>query len=313
MATAKTTMLTAITKELYLPGLGDNIMEMNPLFAALHKKGIRKQSGTQINQPVRFAMNSGATSYDGADSITHQATTEDYAASFDWKQNVVPIYITGRDELINQGPEQVIDLVGEKVEVAKMSLAHDLSTQLYADGTGNSSKDIVGLGLAILYSGTYGGLDRSSYTWWKAKAYGNSAVDRELTLDLMSQARTAATQLSGKPNFIVTTRNLYTKLSSIANPMDRFFNTDTAKLGFDSIMFEGVPVYFDDDCTDKYMYMLNTNTLDFIIHTKNDFRFWGWHDSEGTDTKIARIYCHCALVCKEPRANAVIYDLLYTL
>ncbi len=61
-----------------------------------------------------------------------------------------------------------------------------IETQLLSDGTGNSGKDITGIQAAIGDTGTYAGLDRSTYTWWKAYVSANGGTPRNLTEDLIA-------------------------------------------------------------------------------------------------------------------------------
>ena len=71
------------------------------------------------------------------------------------------------------GPEAFIDLFAGRVEQAERELVNNLSTGIYSDGTGSSSKQITGLQALVsdAGTGTVGGINSTTYTWWKNQIY----------------------------------------------------------------------------------------------------------------------------------------------
>ena len=102
------------------------------------------------------------------------------------------------------------------MRILEESLKKEFTTQLYSDGTGNNSKDVDGLDAVFGQSNTYGGIDRSTYTWWKAKYHDNSGTNRTLTEKILLDAYTDA--ISRLPNMKAALLNMEQTLqNSISN------------------------------------------------------------------------------------------------
>ena len=159
--------ITAITRKHFRPTLVDNIFNDIPMFRRFQERDtVDVRGGEKILQPVLYATTEAVGSYSGYDTLSTTPTAQITAAEYDWKQSYANITIDGLSQMKNSGPEAVLNLLQKRVQAAQMSLKNDLSTQLYSDGTGNSSKDITGLQAAIDNGdnvATYGGIARASY------------------------------------------------------------------------------------------------------------------------------------------------------
>ena len=67
-----------------------------------------------------------------------------------------------------------MQLLESKMQIVEETLKATVTSQLYGDGTGNGGKDLTGLGAAIAATGTYGGISRDTYAWWRAKVVTNN-------------------------------------------------------------------------------------------------------------------------------------------
>ena len=96
------------------------------------------------------------------------------AAQFGIAQYAAAVTISGLEMLQNSGKEAFIDLLEGRVKVAEGQLRNRMDYDLYQDGTGNASKNITGLALAIPddpTTGTYGGISRGSFNFWRSQYY----------------------------------------------------------------------------------------------------------------------------------------------
>lgn len=159
--------ITATTRKHFRPALVDNIFNDIPLFKRFRERNaVSVRGGEKILQSLLYATTTSVGSYSGYDVLSTTPNDQITAAEFNWKQSYVNITIDGLSVMKNAGPEAVFNLLQKRVQVAQLSLANDLATQLYSDGTGNDSKDLTGLQAAIDNGdnvATYGGIARGTY------------------------------------------------------------------------------------------------------------------------------------------------------
>ena len=67
-------------------------------------------------------------------------------------------------------------LLKSKIKIVEETLKETVTSQLYGDGTGNGGKDLTGLEAAIATTGVYGGINRTTYDWWRAKVVTNNGT-----------------------------------------------------------------------------------------------------------------------------------------
>ena len=78
----------------------------------------------------------------------------------------------------------MIDLLEGRIAVAESTMANQLSTSIYGDGTGSGGKSVTGLGIAVPTApatGVYGGIDRATWAFWRSKAFDAKVNGGSLT------------------------------------------------------------------------------------------------------------------------------------
>lgn len=159
------------------------------------------------------------------------------------------------------------------MEAANFTIKKKLSTQAYGDGTGNGSLDLDGLKNAIddgtNYS-TYGGIDRSVKTWWKANYDGTGG---SFSIDLCQTMFGNCTDGDEKPDLILCNQTIWNKFHARIQPQQRFSeaSADLAKIGFQTFEFNGASVVADNFCPSGYMFFLNTKYVQFIVNQNANF------------------------------------------
>jgi hypothetical protein len=174
MAFPNVSDIIATTIESRTKKIADNVTDNNALLKKLSMSGRIKtiSGGSKIYEELSFAENSNAGWYSGYDLLPVGMSDVISAAEFELKQAAVPVVISGLELLQNSGKEQMIDLLEARMGVAESTLSNLIATGLYSDGTGSGGKEITGLDLAVPVdptTGTYGGIDRSAYTFWRSK------------------------------------------------------------------------------------------------------------------------------------------------
>lgn len=158
--------------------LADNVSNNNALLRQLKKRGNIEtvSGGNLILEEIMYTDPStiNANSYSGYEVLNIATNSPMSAAQFNFTQYAAAVSVSGLEMLQNSGREAMIDLVTGRQEIAEAQLQNRIDYDLYQDGTGNGAKNIVGLAAAVPdnpTTGTYGGISRSSFTFWQSQYY----------------------------------------------------------------------------------------------------------------------------------------------
>lgn len=280
MAFPNVTDIVATTIENRRKKIRDNVTKNNALLTWMKKNGnIRTfTGGSLIYEELSFAENGNAGWYSGYDLLPVAAQDVLTAAQFDIKQCAVPVVISGLDELRNSGPEQMIDLLEGRMKVAESTMANLIAQGIYSDGTGNGGKQLVGLDAAVpvtATSGTYGGIDRATWSFWQSKSTtAGGALTTSTVQAAMNTMWASLVRGVDRPDLIVMDNNFWGIYMGSLQPQQRFTDPSSANLGFPSIKFMDADVVLDGGiggyATTKTAYFLNTKYLHFRPHAKRD-------------------------------------------
>lgn len=280
MAFPNVTDIVATTIENRRKKIRDNVTKNNALLTWMKKNGnIRTfTGGSLIYEELSFAENGNAGWYSGYDLLPVAAQDVLTAAQYDIKQCAVPVVISGLDELRNSGPEQMIDLLEGRMKVAEATMANLIAQGIYSDGTGNGGKQLVGLDAAVPVtptSGTYGGIDRATWSFWQSKSTtAGLALTTATVQAAMNTMWASLVRGVDRPDLIVMDNNFWAIYMGSLQPQQRFTDPSSANLGFPSIKFMDADVVLDGGiggyATTKTAYFLNTKYLHFRPHAKRD-------------------------------------------
>lgn len=278
--------ISAITEKKFIPKLVDNIFDSDPLLQRHKKKSYMKlDGGERIVQPLNYAQTSASGWYSGADTLSTTDNEVITAAEYTWKQLYANISITRSDELKNSGDSQVINFVKSKTQIAEKTMVDKLGDGLYSDST--DAKSIVGLRTIIGTANTVGGIAQGTYSWWQ------SQVDSSTTTLTMAALQTMFNNLTINnegPSVIMATRANYNRYYALLQPQQRFMDSETAKGGFQSLMFNGVPFIAGSKVPSGHILMLNEQYLHLYVHKDEDMRFEPFQKPVNQNVKVAKIF-----------------------
>lgn len=278
--------VSAITEKKFIPKLVDNIFDSNPLLRRAREKFLMKLSGGErILQPLNYATVSSSGWYAGSDTLSTADNDIITSAEYLWKQIYANISINRIDELKNSGDSQIISLVKSKVQIAEKTMADTIGTGLYNDGT--TSNAIIGLRDIVATDQTVGGISQSSNSWWQGQVDSSTST---LTIAALNSQFTACSVDSDVPTVIMATRANYDRLYVLLQANQRFVDADTARGGFMSLMFNGVPVIPDSKVPANHMFLLNEKYLHLYMHKDEDFRFEPFMKPINQNVKVAKIF-----------------------
>jgi hypothetical protein len=278
--------ISAITQKKFIPKVVDNIFDSNPKLQRAKKKYYtRVDGGTSIVQPLNYAQVTAAGSYSGAQTLDTTDNDVITAAEYAWKTYYANITIQGIDEIKNSGDAAIVKFVAQKTQIAEKTLADIMGTALYNSGT--DATGIGGLRLWLSASNTVGGISQSSYSWWRPVLDSSST---SLGISVLQALHNSATIGNDGPTVAYTTRTLYNSLYGQFQPQQRFQDSETAKGGFSSLMFNGVPVIVDSHVPANYFIFENEDYEFLYYHPSRDFAFQPFLKPVNQDVRTAKIF-----------------------
>jgi hypothetical protein len=267
--------LVATTIESRSGEIADNVTKNNALLSKLKQRGnIRTFSGgTLIFEELSFAENGNAGYYSGYDLLPVAAQDVLSAAQYAIKQAAVPVVMSGLEMLQNAGKEKIIDLMDGRMAVAEASLANLLASGIYSDGTGSGGKEITGLNAAVPVNpatGTYGGIDRATWTFWASKINNTSGIVASTIQGALNTLWAQLIRGSDRPDFLVSDNTVWALYMASLQAQQRFVDVSTGNLGFPSIKYMDADYILDGGiggfCPAGTLFMLNTKYIFWRPH-----------------------------------------------
>jgi hypothetical protein len=258
--------------------LADNVTNNIALLNRLRSKdNVNSFSGGRtIVQELEYAENSTYMRYSGGEALNVAASDVFTSAEFDIKQCAVAIVVNGLELLQNSGKEKVIDLLEARIKNAEKTMLNNLSSDCYSDGTASGGKQVGGLQLLVsdAGTGTVGGINSSTYTFWQNAIYdfsSNSVTASATTIqDAMNAAYLATARNRDVTDLIVADNTYYGYYWKSLQAIQRVTDEKMAAAGFQTLKFLGSDVVFDGGFSGNapaaHMYGLNTNYIFFRPH-----------------------------------------------
>lgn len=252
----------------YLPFAVDTVLNSN-VFLQRIVRAAKKWSGRTLRMPIKYKKNTTGQSFRGFDTFSTSATDNrvnlEYTPSF----YQITVALPGDELSVADTDQKVLDMMKLAIQSDTEDMADDLGTLFYADGTGNSSKDPLGLE-AIVDDGTsvdsIGGLSRSTFDTLKSTVTASGGT---LTLAKVDTLHSAITSGSQKPSATYTTEAVFKFYGQLLRPQERI-NKDAGKMkglvggtGFTALDYMGKPIIEDEKCTSQAFIMINEDFVDW--------------------------------------------------
>ena len=279
MAFPNVSDILATTIESRTKQIADNVTANNAILMKLEGKGKIKtfSGGSKILQELSFAENTNGGWYSGYDILPVGVSDVISAAEFNIKQAAVPVVISGLEMLQNAGREKMIDLLDARLSVAESTLANLISGGLYSDGTGAGGKEIDGLDAAIPLNpatGTYGGIDRATWTFWRNKFVDAAAADPTTIQGLFNDLWVQQVRGTDRPDLIMVDNIVWSTYTESLQAQQRFTSPETGNLGFPTLKYMDADVCLDGGiggfCPAGTAFFLNTDYLHYRPHSNRN-------------------------------------------
>jgi hypothetical protein len=275
--------------------LADNLTNNVALLRRLKERGNVKtfSGGNVILQEIMYndATTNNTNSYSGYEVLNVSQNSPISAAQYSITQYASAVTISGLEMIQNSGKEAIIDLLDGRMMVAEAQLLNRIGGDVYLDGTGNAGKNLTGLAAAVPdapTSGTYGGIDRATWSFWQSVVYraittGGSALSASNIQAYMDALAVQLIRGTDKPDLIVADNTSYRFYLQSLQAIQRISDSGStmAGAGFASLKYYGAGMASDvvldggignaANQNGVHMWFLNTKYIFLRPHRDRNF------------------------------------------
>lgn len=296
--------------------IADNVSNHNALYRRLKQRGKIKKldGGYEIVRPLDYAENSTFQRYSGYDTLNISASDVLSAAKYSWVQSAINVTASGLELRQNSGKNQIIDLAASRLKNAMRTGSNNMSVDLYSSGALTNQMGGLAHIIQTAGTGTVGGIDSSTYTFWKNafNEYTGDPADTTIKGEMM-ELWLQLVRGTDKPDLIVSTHDLYTLFWESLTDLQRYGNGgNEATAGFQALKFITADVIFDSNdnfsTTGEKMYFLNTEYLELCVHRDANWTQLDDKSSVNQDAVVIPIIWQGQLTCSNRSLQGVLFD-----
>jgi len=337
------TMLTTSSSE-YMKGVTDNIGKANMLIHSLNQDGFKRiqVGGERIEVPLRITKSTSGGWFENYDLLNTTPAEPLTKAWFDWKQLHYSVVVSGLELRKNAGPGKLADLMTVLFDDAEDSLTEDLNDATFGAPTSSTPKVANGLQLLVPEDptdatagrgadGKIGAIAQGDESWWRSQIQGNGGTsvtwlaDTDLPatatawvyLELLYEncSKGGGPRKKRAPNIGMANQCFFSNYLSGLSPQRRFQDSKMANAGFKNIMFNDLPISWDETCASASssssvacLYMLNTSFMHLVVESKRDFMKTPFVTPANQDAKICQIHWMGNLAVSSRRKHGLFVD-----
>lgn len=274
------TELVTTTFRKHKAKLVDNVTKHNALLRYL-KKGGRietEDGGLTLTYPIEYAENTTYQRYSGFDVLNTQQSDVFSAVEFQWKQIALNVVASGRELRINSGDSAIIKLAKSRLTNAMNTYQNNFTVDLYSDGS--LTNQIGGLQSLVADAGTgiVGGINSTTYTWWKNTVQSAAAAlqggtvsvsDTTMENDMMLPLWMRLTRGADSPKIIIMSDDYYRFFEKGQTSYKQYVNVNDAEAGMQNLKYKTATVFFEGNgiIPAAHGYFLNTDYLKLVAHS----------------------------------------------
>lgn len=282
-----------------IPGIRDNIFKSNPVFKWFYSGGggkMRKKGGVALSHAEMYAKNTTAMSYqryDTLDTTPQDGLTRD---QWLWAQYAATVTIDGFSERVaNAGDSKLEDILEDKKMQAEESISLLLEQHMFAAAPG--SKDIRSLATITLASGTEGGINGTTSTWWQSQVTASGSFAAQGRSDLTALWNTISIQNPiGGPKMLVSDQASFQFYESSLVSQERFTDNKLVDIGIENLQFKATPWTWSPQATSGVIYALHDKGIEFVVNSDTDMLVTPFVTPANQDARTSKILLACALM-----------------
>lgn len=279
--------VTTTTREYIVPKVFDQVTTGTPgLMMFLQKPLDEWTTGTSYKFAIKYQDTTNGGVMGIADKLDTDRQNVRVFAEFNLKAMNKPVVVATAEVTANMGDERIVDLLSTEFDSQAQSLMNVMAQQLWTgNGSGNQWDSANNAASDSTLFASYGGLSRSTYTAWNGYYLASAGA---LTLAKMATAYDAVTIGTDQPDFICTTKALWSTYESLLNPTVRanFSVTGYPRMnawggvpnnagnggdqGFVYLSFRGTALTKDEQVPSGKMFLMNTKNFGFVGFNYDD-------------------------------------------
>ena len=293
--------------------LTDNISDDYPTLDTLRPLAETESGGKEIQADILYGLNSG-TWFDGYDTVGTDAVDGITAAFFNWRYISVPVTISMTEEMEARSAQGKMKLLEAKAMQSMVTIRDTVNAALLS---AQSGKSILGFQDIIAddpTTGTVGGINRATNSWWRnqydttSTTFGSKTGDVYDGVTRMNTVFNNSSEGNSRPNKIVTTLALIGKFQETLTSTGYARTTlkeNSATIGANDTSFRGAEVYYDRDCAASHMYFYNTKFLKLKIQSGLNFAKTPFKEAPNQFAKVSFVVVGLQLTTNNPRRLGV--------
>lgn len=273
------TELVTTTFRNHQKDIKDAVSNNNALYRRIREKGSPRleDGGLSIVESLDYAQNGTYQRYSGYDVLNIAASDVISAAEYQWRQIALNVTASGMELRINNGGSKIKSLAQARIKNAMRTFKNNFSSDMYSDGTLTNQINGLQALVADTGTGTVGGIDSSTWTFWRNKVQsaaaplsGGGAVTLSATTieDLMRGLYMELVVGDDQPDLIVASNNYFDMFEASQVSIKRYTDETKATAGFLALKYKKADVIFDggSGIPASRMYFLNTDYLNLVEH-----------------------------------------------
>ena len=299
-----TNEVTSISRRYILDQIADNVYASNPAFFRLNRMGKKLvQGGTQIELPVMYARMAAGGWYSGFDALNVAPSDTVKNSAYDWKQAYTAVTIDGRTLVRADGPDAIVNILNFQFGQAEMELAEIVGAGLWSPTPASNQIDTIPTAVDNgTLAATFGGLTRSSNTFWNAQIDNSTTA---LTFAALQASFGAATFGGRHPTILFTDQHEYNTFIGLFSGTTYFergpgaYDEVLAQAGWTNALFNNVPMVVDSHVPTGLgaagsgthsIYGLNENYAYLIVAKGVDFKLEDFITPVNQDAMVSKLF-----------------------
>ena len=270
------------TRRTVEPSTVDNVFEAYKTLAMHRKKGMQMVDGGGKEIQVILESSAGtAETFDGYDPLSKSPVDPFESAFYKRRYYAVPIVLDDTTNWENSGEEQVFDLLSALGNNAMNSLLKAINEDILGAQSGKTMlgyQDII----ADAGTGTVGGINSTSSTFWKNQIYTTGQTFTTQTsanifngLIAWNSIMDSCRKQGGRNNACVTTYSIaaaYRTALASAGYGEMSASNYKGINGPEFPSYMGAQVVADNDCSALHSYFLDTEAIKLRVMKQANFK-----------------------------------------
>lgn len=297
--------------------LVDNFFDALPIMKVMKSRGkfVDHSGGVKITIPLEYAENSTVGWIGRGSKVSITDNQKFMTAVYDWKWIAASIVRYMTDEQMNKSEPAIFNLTEKNILNCQKSLKKEVNTKLLQDGStdSNALEGFKKYVESTPATGTVGGINAASNSWWRNQATTMSGLDH--TVYLIDYMRTMYDDCSDDggtetPTIIVTTKGIKNWYEDEA--LDSHYYTEDnemADLGIKGCAFKGAPIIWTGGCDTGLMYFLNLDYFEIAYDPTKWFQMTEWKDAQDNLERAAQVVAQMNLVCSNREKQGLLHTI----